>query len=136
MPYRTGLSRICTTAPRSSPHEQAIEPMGTASLQFLSYALVVALVFNVNRSVAWRQFILLAASLIFLGFFTPDVHALIPLLGFLAFGYAGLRIIQVGERRAFVSLLVVAIVAFFWLKKYAFIPEVLFLRHPYVTLGL
>jgi alginate O-acetyltransferase complex protein AlgI len=43
---------------------------------------------------------------------------------------------QAGATRLFVPLLLVAIVSFIWLKKYAFIPSSLFLHATYVTLGL
>lgn len=110
--------------------------MGSASLQFLAYGFAVAVVFNVNRSLAWRQYVLLAASVGFLGFFTLNFLALLPLAGFLTFGFVGVRFLQARKVRAFVPLLILAIVAFFWLKKYAFIPQPLFIRHSYLTLGL
>jgi D-alanyl-lipoteichoic acid acyltransferase DltB (MBOAT superfamily) len=110
--------------------------MGSASFEFLAYAFSVAIIFNFNRSVGWRQFILLAASIGFLGFFSLHLAAFIPLAAFLVFGFVSLRIMQAGRTRAFGPLLLAGIVAFIWLKKYAFIPHSLFLTHPYVTLGL
>lgn len=110
--------------------------MGTASFQFLGFALAVALVFNLRTSVAWRQTILLIASLGFLAFFTRDAAALAPLIGFLAIGFVGLRLIQTGVSRIFVPLLIGLVVVFIWLKKYTFLPADWFLAHPYLTLGL
>jgi alginate O-acetyltransferase complex protein AlgI len=110
--------------------------MGSASLEFVAYGLAIALVSNVHQSVAWRQFVLLAGSLGFLAFFTLDPLAFLPLAGFLAFGFVGVRVIQSRSKRAFVPLLLLGILAFVWLKKYAFIPAALFLSHPYLTLGL
>ncbi len=111
--------------------------MGSASLQFLGFALAVVVVFNLGRSVWWRQMILLAASLGFLAFFTPTLTALLPLAAFLALGFASLRLMQNGQQRAgFAPLLIGVIAAFIWLKKYTFIPAPLFLRFPYLTLGL
>ena len=110
--------------------------MATASLQFLAYALAVVILFNIRPSVAWRQFVLLVASIGFLGFFSHRPADFLPLAAFLLFGFLSLRLMQAGATRLFVPLLVVAIVSFIWLKKYAFVPSSLFLRAPYVTLGL
>ena len=110
--------------------------MGSASLWFLAYALAVVIIFNISPSVAWRQFVLLAASIGFLGFFSLRPNAFLPLAAFLLFGFISLRLTQAGATRLFVPLLIVGIFAFAWLKKYAFIPSSLFLHYPYVTLGL
>jgi len=110
--------------------------MGSASLQFVAYGLIVACVSNLHRSVAWRQFVLLAGSLGFLAFFSLDPLVFAPLAVFLGFGFCGVRIIQFRDKRAFVPLLCGGILAFVWLKKYAFVPSATYLSHPYITLGL
>ena len=102
--------------------------LGTASLQFLAYALVVVIVFNLRPSVAWRQFVLVAASIVFLSFFSHRPEAFFPLAAFLSFGFLSLRLMQAGATRLFVPILFVAIASFIWLKKYAFIPPPLFLH--------
>jgi alginate O-acetyltransferase complex protein AlgI len=84
----------------------------------------------------WRQFVLLAASIGFLGFFSHRPSEFLPLAAFLLFGFLSLRLMQTGATRLFVPLLIVGIASFIWLKKYAFVPASLFLRTPYVTLGL
>lgn len=109
--------------------------MATASLQFLAYSFVVIIVFNLFRSAACRQFVLLVASIGFLLCFSQHPVEFLPLVAFLAFGFVSLRVIQAGRTGAFLSLLIVAIGAFVWLKKYAFMPSVLFLQHPYLMLG-
>lgn len=78
----------------------------------------------------------MAASIGFLGFFSHRPTELIPLAAFLLFGFLSLRLMQAGATRLFVPLLIVGIASFIWLKKYAFIPSSLFLRAPYVSLGL
>jgi D-alanyl-lipoteichoic acid acyltransferase DltB (MBOAT superfamily) len=93
-------------------------------------------VFNFRSSVAWRQFVLLAGSIGFLGFFSHRAAEFFPLAAFLLFGFLSLRLMQAGATRLFVPLLIVGIASFIWLKKYAFLPSSLFLRAPYVTLGL
>jgi alginate O-acetyltransferase complex protein AlgI len=110
--------------------------MGSASLQFIAYGLAVGLLSNLSQSLAWRQGVLLVASLGFLAFFSLDPMAFVPLASFLALGYLGMRIVMSQSKRAFVPFLLVGILAFVWLKKYAFIPSALFITHPYVTLGL
>ncbi len=110
--------------------------VGSASLQFLSYAFTVVLVFNLSGSVAWRQFVLLAASVGFLGFFSFHPLTFVPLAAFLAYGFVSLRLMQAKKTNLYAALLILGIVAFMWLKKYAFIPAALFLHHPYLTLGL
>ena len=111
--------------------------MGTASFVFLGFALCVIIIFNLSRAVAWRQTVLLAASLLFLSFFSHSPAAWIPFAAFLAFGFVSLRMIQSGHRRTgLIPIVVACIAAFIWLKKYTFIPSPLFLHFPYVTLGL
>jgi alginate O-acetyltransferase complex protein AlgI len=110
--------------------------VGSASLQFLFYAFAVVLVFNLSRSVAWRQFVLLASSAAFLCFFSHEPFAFLPLAAFLVYGFLSLRLMQAKKTHLYVPLLVLGVVAFMWLKKYAFLPAALFLHHPYLTLGL
>jgi D-alanyl-lipoteichoic acid acyltransferase DltB (MBOAT superfamily) len=111
--------------------------MGSASLKFLAFGAVVAIVFNLSRRVAWRQAILLLASLSFLLFFSHSPQAFLPLAGFLAFGFGSLRLMQRGVARVgFAVFLIGAIGAFVWLKKYSFVPAPLCLHYSYVTLGL
>jgi alginate O-acetyltransferase complex protein AlgI len=107
----------------------------SASLQFLAFAFAAVLIFNLSRAVAWRQSVLLASSIGFLGFFSRRPAAFLPLAAFLLFGFLSLRLMQAGATRLFVPILIVGIVSFVWLKKYAFVPSSLFLRAPYVTLG-
>jgi D-alanyl-lipoteichoic acid acyltransferase DltB (MBOAT superfamily) len=108
----------------------------SASLRFFTFAFAAVLIFNLARAVAWRQSVLLASSIGFLGFFSRRPAAFVPLAAFLLFGFLSLRLMQAGATRLFVPVLIVGIVSFVWLKKYAFVPSSLFLRGPYVTLGL
>jgi alginate O-acetyltransferase complex protein AlgI len=111
--------------------------MGTPSFEFLAFSLIVVLIFNMFKFVWWRQLVLLAASLIFLSFFSQNVVMWIPLVAFLAFGYVSLRLLQLrAAGGGFVPIIVGCIAAFVWLKKYAFIPSSMFLHFPYMMLGL
>lgn len=78
----------------------------------------------------------MAASIVFLSFFSHRPEEFFPLAAFLSFGFLSLRLMQAGATRLFVPILFVAIASFIWLKKYAFIPAPLFLHATYVTLGL
>ena len=111
--------------------------MGTPSFEFLAFALGVVVVFNLSRVLWWRQLSLLAASLVFLSFFSHDAAMWVPFATFLLLGFASLRLLQSRtESAAYIPLVIGCIAAFVWLKKYAFIPASLLLHHPYMTLGL
>ena len=63
--------------------------------------------------------------------------AYLPFLGFLAVGYAAQSLTREGSRpHLFVTLVIVTIAAFAWLKRYSFVPHALFLGFPYVLVGL
>lgn len=111
--------------------------MGSATLQFLAFALIVIVVFNLRQSVGWRQVVLLLASLAFLSFFSLSLWAWLPLALFLGFGYVGRKAMESGQiNRAYVAFVLGVVLAFIWLKKYAFLPVQAWLPFPYVTLGL
>ncbi len=109
--------------------------MNVPSFQFLLLALVAALLFHLSPSRPWRQAVLLGVNLGFFWTFGPsNVLAYLPFAGFLLLGYVGLH--RTSKRYA--GWLVVAgiLLAFFWLKKYSFIPGPLLLGFPYVSIGL
>jgi D-alanyl-lipoteichoic acid acyltransferase DltB (MBOAT superfamily) len=110
--------------------------MDSASFQFVVFGLTAALVSNVSRSSTWRSMVLMAATLLFFSFLVPQPTLLLPLTGFLALGYLGLLMLQRGLRRLLVWSILAVIFAYIWLKKYTFLPEGMFLQHPYITLGL
>ena len=110
--------------------------MDTASFQFVAFGLVVALFSNLSSSRVWRSFVLLLASIIFLGQIAHSLSAVIPLIAFLMVSYAGLVLIERGWARSQVWSILIVIFAYLWLKKYVFLPESIFLKSPYLTLGL
>jgi D-alanyl-lipoteichoic acid acyltransferase DltB (MBOAT superfamily) len=109
--------------------------MAGASLSFLAFGAVVILLCNLLDRPAWRQFLLLAASAVFL-WMCAEGESLIPLLAFVGLGYAGLKLVESGRMRSAAPMIVVTLLIFVWLKKYTFLPSFLFLQHPYTTLGL
>jgi D-alanyl-lipoteichoic acid acyltransferase DltB (MBOAT superfamily) len=110
--------------------------MDSASFQFLGFGLAVALVSNISRSHIWRSFVLMLASVIFLGLLARNPVALIPLFCFLLLGYICLILIEHGWSKSAAWGVPVVILVYVWLKKYTFLPEGTFLHSPYFTLGL
>ena len=110
--------------------------MGSASLPFLGYSLLVVLVFNASRALAWRQGVLLVASLYFLATFAGAWQAFLPLAGFLAFGFISVRALQSARTRRVWPFLVTGVAVFIWLKKYTILPDAGLLHFSYVTIGL
>ena len=110
--------------------------MDTASFQFVLLGLAAALVSNLSRSHIWRSVMLFVASVVFLGLLAHNTIVLLPLIGFLLLGYASLVLIQRGWSKAMGWIILVVVFVYIWLKKYTFLPEGMFLRTPFLTLGL
>src|SRR3984957_6235265 len=110
--------------------------MDTASIQFVCFGLAVALLSNLSCLPIWRSAVLMLASLAFLGMLARHPLALLPLIGFLALGYAGLILIERGSLRTLTWSVVAVMFVYVWLKKYTFLPAGSFLHFSYFTLGL
>jgi len=110
--------------------------MDTASLQFVFFGLIIALLSNLGRSHVWRSIVLFTASITFLYSLARNPIAFLPLAGFLLLGYIGLLLLKRSWSRSMVWSIVAVILAYVWLKKYTFLPQGTFLHHPYFTLGL
>lgn len=110
--------------------------METASVRFLAFGVGVAVCYNLFRPVAWRQAVLLIANTVFLATFVSRPWMLVPLVGFLVYGYSAVRWMRGGLRRAFPGVLLLTIGLFIWLKRYTFLPHSMFLSAPYTTIGL
>ncbi len=108
------------------------------SFQFLEFAALGALLFNIGRGTWWRQIVLLVWNVVFIASFTHNPVAMLPFAGFLLFGYiASQYIVRPGASRAvFVAMLLVTIGVFFWLKRYTFVPSALLLPNIFLLLGL
>ena len=68
--------------------------MDSASIQFVLFGLLAAMVSNFSRSRVWRSAVLLSASIIFLGLLAHNPIAFLPLSGFLLLGYAALVLLE------------------------------------------
>jgi D-alanyl-lipoteichoic acid acyltransferase DltB (MBOAT superfamily) len=110
--------------------------MDSASIEFVLFGLGIALISNISPSRIWRSTVLLSATLVFLGMLSPDAIMLVPLAGFLLLGYFGLAALQRGWSKHAVWGIFAVIFVYIWLKKYTFLPEGIFLRFPYFTLGM
>jgi D-alanyl-lipoteichoic acid acyltransferase DltB (MBOAT superfamily) len=110
--------------------------MDGASFQFVCFGLVAALVSNGSRSWIWRSTVLFVASIVFIALLTHNPIGLLPLIGFLLLGYAGLVLLERGWSRSLVWSILAVIFAYMWLKKYTVLPAGIFIDYPYFTLGL
>ena len=112
--------------------------MDTASLQFVGYGLLAALISNFSRSVAWRGVVLLVASLIFIALVLGGNpwQMLLPFAGFLVLGFAVIKLVERGWGRGLAVGIVVIVSSYLWLKKYSFIPAGWVLPSAYFTIGL
>ena len=110
--------------------------MDTASVQFVIFGLAAAILSNLSRSPVWRSSALLIASGVFIGLSDRRPLSLLPLAGFLLLGYGCLVLLERGFSRLLVWCVLTIVLAYVWLKKYTFLPEVSYLHYPYFTLGL
>jgi alginate O-acetyltransferase complex protein AlgI len=110
--------------------------MDSASIQFVLFGLAVAIISNISRSYIWRSIVLLSASLVFLGMVSHKASMFAPLAGFLLLGYLGLEALQRGWSKQAVWSISAVFFVYIWIKKYTFLPEGIFLRFPYFTLGI
>ena len=107
------------------------------SIPFLGFAAVAALAFNLGAPAWWGRTVLLVVNVVFLASFSRDPVALAPFVGFLALGFVAQRATRQGALPPlFLALVGVILIAFFWLKRYSFIPSSTFLPFPYVLVGL
>jgi hypothetical protein len=108
----------------------------SASLQFVLFGLAVVVLSNFSRASAWRSTVLLLASVTFLCLLAHSPVVFLPLAGFLILGYGALVMLQSGWSRLATWSVLLVILVYAWLKKYTFLPEEVFIRFPYFTLGL
>lgn len=109
--------------------------MDSASLVLVAFGLAVALVMAISSSPLWRSWVLLAANALFLCALGASLSNIVPMVCFLGFGFAALHLLP--RRQGMLStLLIVCVLGFVYIKKYAFIPDALLIPGTYFTLGL
>jgi alginate O-acetyltransferase complex protein AlgI len=111
--------------------------MNVPSYAFIGFVALVAAIVNISSSSHWRRCVLALANIAFLFTFTHDPMQLAPFVGLLALGYAGVKIGESRKYGALCAMFVIALLlAFCWLKRYAFIPSAAFLPFPYLLVGM
>ncbi|MDP9018107.1 MAG: hypothetical protein M3N19_07290 [Candidatus Eremiobacteraeota bacterium] len=111
--------------------------MPVPSYAFLAFSAVAAILINISSAPWWRRTLLLVANLAFFLTFAHGVLDVVPFAGLLAFGFASVKLLESGKRRAAgAALIVILLLAFFWFKRYAFVPGALLLPFPYVAIGM
>jgi alginate O-acetyltransferase complex protein AlgI len=107
------------------------------SFAFLAFALLAALMHGLSRARPWRMAVMLVANAAFLLSFSRDPLALVPYVGFLAVGYALVRLIGKGvDGRVHAAAIALLVGGFLWLKHYSFVPRGILLPFDYLTVGL
>ena len=112
--------------------------MSLTSLTFFAFVAVTVIAFHLTASVAIRRAVLTVAAAVFIASYLTDAAQAVPLLLFLALGYACLRFVQAGRTGVAVTTCVVAvIVTYIYFKRFSFTDAFLTpLPFPYLTLGL
>lgn len=111
--------------------------MATASLSFLGFASIIAILYHLWANKIWRSLVLFAANIAFLASVSTDAAAYFPLAIFIGLGYAAMRLGPAFRSgKSFAVLLLVLVFAFCWLKKYWLLSPLGFIAMPYVTIGL
>jgi D-alanyl-lipoteichoic acid acyltransferase DltB (MBOAT superfamily) len=106
------------------------------SYQFLAFAILAAIVYHLARVKSLRTAVLLVTNLLFLASFSTAPVLWIPFAVFLLFGFLTVRFLQARPGSRLAVWVIVTVVLFCWIKRYAVIPSALLLTAPYVTVGL
>jgi alginate O-acetyltransferase complex protein AlgI len=111
--------------------------MNAPSFEFLGFALIGAVIFNLSSALAWRRWVVLALNLIFFAFFVPSLIAALPYVAFLGIGYIAIVTLRAKPSTGlFLLFLGLLLLSFFYLKRYSFIPGAITLPFVYSIIGL
>ena len=113
--------------------------MNVPSFEFLGFAAIFAILFNVFRQRTWRSAVLLTANVAFFASQAEGILSCVPFLAFLAGGFIFMRLTRhnsPGSRFLLPFLVCTTILIFGWLKRYSFFPSDLIIPFPYVVVGL
>jgi D-alanyl-lipoteichoic acid acyltransferase DltB (MBOAT superfamily) len=111
--------------------------MNVASWPFLVFAAAVALGLRFSAAPAWRRAVLLLANLAFFFSFATSAVAAVPFALFLLAGFGAIKLFERRKSAPAIALISCALVlAFGWLKHYAFVPAIAYLPFAYETIGL
>jgi alginate O-acetyltransferase complex protein AlgI len=111
--------------------------MDFTSSFFLMFVAATVLAFNAWRLSRYRLTVLFLANLVFLASFVRSAEQLAPLGCFLVLGYAATRWVARWPRPSVLaSTIVLIVVVFVMLKRYAFVPAPITLPFLYLQIGL
>ncbi len=111
--------------------------MDLISPGFLVFAAVGVLGFHAAPTAFSRKLVLTLLNTVFLATFTSQLGELIPLALFIGCAYGGVLLVNRYKARwLFVTLIVVLVFSFAYLKHYAFLAFLPPLRMAYVTVGM
>lgn len=111
--------------------------MEITSLNFLVFVVATVLLFNLAASQVWRTAIFTAANGVFLWSYVTDLRQLLPLAGFLFFGYG--MVAWARTRRSAAALVIgigLTLILYIFLKRFSFIEGLPALPFPYLVVGL
>ena len=111
--------------------------MSLTSPLFFAFLAATVVAFHISESVAYRRFVLGAANAIFIASYLTDVTQVLPLLAFLALGYACVSALHARQSPLVLALGVVAVLCLYvFLKRFSFFEGLGQLPFPYLTVGL
>jgi D-alanyl-lipoteichoic acid acyltransferase DltB (MBOAT superfamily) len=111
--------------------------MDVASLIFVLFALIAALLFHTASNPLYRKAILSVANLVFIGSYITELRQLVPLAFFLAFGYGMIELVR--RRRSGLALtlgLIGTLVLYIYMKRFSFLADLPTLSFTYLIIGL
>jgi D-alanyl-lipoteichoic acid acyltransferase DltB (MBOAT superfamily) len=111
--------------------------MNAPSFAFLGFGVAGAFVYHLLPVGLPRRLLMLVLNLGFFALFLTGPWSALPYLLFLVVGYGAMRAIGPrGSALPFWSAIALILLLFFWLKRYAFMPDAFALGFPYVAIGL
>jgi D-alanyl-lipoteichoic acid acyltransferase DltB (MBOAT superfamily) len=114
--------------------------MSATSLTFLLFVAVCLALFHACPTARSRRWVLLGANVVFLASFpylAKSPWSLLPLVAFLGAGYSGLLVVRRWRSRgAAGAAIALLLLAFVWLRRYAFASFLPALPFNYTTIGL
>jgi alginate O-acetyltransferase complex protein AlgI len=111
--------------------------MSLTSPLFFAFLAATVVAFHISESVAYRRFVLGTANAIFIASYLTDVTQVLPLLAFLALGYACVSALHARQSPLVLASGVVALLCLYvFLKRFSFFESLGQLPFPYLTIGL
>jgi D-alanyl-lipoteichoic acid acyltransferase DltB (MBOAT superfamily) len=111
--------------------------MSLTSPIFFAFLAATIVAFHISESVPYRRFVLGSANAVFIASYLTDFTQVLPLLAFLAIGYAFVSLLYVRQSPVALAFGVVAVLCLYvFLKRFSFFDSLGHLPFPYLTIGL